>query len=461
MKRQNAQSSLWPWYDLCDALGLPQNDGPNVGGISFDSRQIQSGDLFVALPGDPGPRFKVAQRTDRDGHDFVEDAIQRGAVGALVHKPVDGNCPTLQVEDTIDGLWNLARYRRRQLTCPVVAVTGSSGKTTLKSFLAQALPAFSTKGSFNNYIGLPVSMAITPLDAKAVVYEIGTNHEGEIAALSQLAMPDIAVVLNVLPVHIGFFPGMDALTVEKFSIYQGLTNNGILVCSQTLSANQHVPKRIRIETFGFDQSATVQVKHISNSTYSFTYDENQVEVRVPGGGKHRAETMAATATVLRALNYPLSNLSNVSDSLPTGRGNIHDVNGAKIIDESYNANPASMEAALQSLLDMPAAGRRIAVLGQMNELGDEGVKYHTALAKLASRADIVFCVGELMEHLYHNLGHGRQKFFFENVDQDLLTSLTDLVQAGDTVLVKGSHSFFWEVNFIQHFVEALKRNDCN
>ena len=123
MKVKDSQSVLWAWNDLCVALSLSRTSGPDVGGITFDSRQIQPGDLFVALPGDPGPRFNVAQRTDRDGHDFVEDAIRRGAVGAIVHKPIAANFPMLQVENTIDGLWNLARYRRKQLSCPIVAVT--------------------------------------------------------------------------------------------------------------------------------------------------------------------------------------------------------------------------------------------------------------------------------------------------------------------------------------------------
>ena len=456
MKRQNAQSSLWPWYDLCDALGLPQNDGPNVGGISFDSRQIQSGDLFVALPGDPGPRFNVALRSDRDGHDFVEDAIRHGAVGALIHKPVDSNIPTLQVEDTIDGLWNLARYRRSQLSCPVVAVTGSSGKTTLKSFLSQALSAFATEGSFNNYIGLPLSIAVSPLDAGAVVYEIGTNHEGEIAPLSELAQPNVAVVLNVLPVHIGYFSNIDALTIEKFSICLGLTEDGTLVCSKKLSTSEYAPSNVKTVTFGFEETATLQVKHVLDSCYSFSVNENQVEASVPGGGKHRAETLAATAAVLEVLNLPVSNLQQVSGSLPKGRGDTHVVNGVRIIDESYNANPTSMQAALQGLLDLPLTGNRVAVLGQMNELGDGGVEYHTALASLVGRADVVFCVGELMLHLYKKLGSVREKYFFESVDQNLLGELTELVTPGDAVLIKGSHSYFWEANFVDRFIAEIR-----
>lgn len=455
MQRKGSERILWAWSELCDALKLPQSDGPNVLGICFDSRHVQPGDLFIALPGDPGPRFNVSQRTDRDGHDFVNDALQKGAVGALVHKCVGGNHPVLKVEDTIDGLWNLARYRRKQLRCPVVAVTGSSGKTTLKSFLSQALPAFSAEGSYNNHIGLPLSIAFTPRDADAVVYEIGTNHEGEIAPLSRLAQPNVAVVLNVLPVHIGYFPNIDALTIEKFSIYQGVSKNGTLVCLDTLSASEFAPRNVDIKTFGFESSATLRVQHTSGHCYSFSRSGVKVEVEVPGGGNHRAETLAATAAVLNVLNVPLTNLQNVAGTLPVGRGNTHMVNGVRIIDESYNANPTSMRAALQGLLDLPANGRRIAVLAQMNELGDEAVQYHTELVGLAGQTDIVFCVGDLMRHLYENLGSTANKHFFKTVNRDLMSRLTDVVNAGDVVMIKGSHSYFWEAQFVDQFIANI------
>ena len=458
MKRKDGQTILWTWSELCEALKLPLTDGPDFLGISFDSRQVQPGDLFVALPGDPGPRFNVSHRTNRDGHDFVEDALERGAVGALVHKSIQENCPVLKVEDTIDGLWNLARYRRNQLNCPIVAVTGSSGKTTLKSFLSQALPAFSTEGSYNNYIGLPLSIAVTPRDAEAAVYEIGTNHEGEIAPLSQLAQPNVAVVLNVLPVHIGYFPNIDALTVEKFSIYQGLTRSGTLVCSIDLSESEFVPKDIDIKTFGFDSSATLRVRHTSGHCYVFSRNGDKVEVEVPGGGKHRAETLAATASVLDVLDVSLTNLRQVTGTLPKGRGNTLIVNGVRVIDESYNANPTSMQAALQGLLDVPVAGRRIAVLAQMNELGDKAVEYHTDLAILASQSDIVLCVGDLMRHLYENLGPASTKRFFESVNEDLMKCLTGVVSAGDAVMIKGSHSFFWEAQFVDQFISKIETN---
>jgi UDP-N-acetylmuramoyl-tripeptide--D-alanyl-D-alanine ligase len=165
--------------------------------------------------------------------------------------------------------------------------------------------------------------------------------------------------------------------------------------------------------------------------------------------------MAATATVLDVLDVPLTNLQQVTDTLPKGRGNTHIVNGVRVIDESYNANPTSMQAALQNLLDAPVYGRRIAVLAQMNELGDKAVKYHSDLATLAGRSDIVLCVGDLMRHLYENLGPAITKRFFESVNEDLLKCLTGVVGAGDVVMIKGSHSYFWDAQFVEKFIAKI------
>ncbi|MEE8078082.1 MAG: Mur ligase family protein, partial [Pseudomonadales bacterium] len=175
---------LWRWTELCAALDLAIEDGPDISGISIDSRQIAAGDLFIALTGDPGTRFNPSQRSDRDGHDFIDAALENGAAGVLSHDALKRACPELKVADSLDALWALGAAARSRLDCPVVAITGSSGKTTTKSLLSAALDAFSTPGSLNNHLGVPISLARTPRDASAAVYEIGTNHPGEIAPLS-------------------------------------------------------------------------------------------------------------------------------------------------------------------------------------------------------------------------------------------------------------------------------------
>ena len=456
MNNKYSSETLWHWGDLCRALRIEQTLGPNVSGVQFDSRRVQPGDLFVALPGNPGPRFNVAERSARDGHEYVIDAIQNGAVGALIHKDVESTKPMLRVENTIDGLWDLARFRRAQLQCPVVAVTGSSGKTTLKSFLTQALKATSTKESFNNYIGLPLSVAVTPINADAAVYEIGTNHEGEIAPLSEVARPDIAVVLNVLPVHIGNFPSLEALTREKFSICHGLNSSSGFVCNIDLATHKLRPKVARTVTFGFGNEPDVQIAALDKDYFCFSCAGESINVKVPGGGRHRAETLGATGAVLHCLGRPLTELLRITADLPTGRGNTHEVNGVLVIDESYNSNPTSTREALLSLANRPVDGKKIAVLSQMNELGNSAVEYHTALAPYANEVDVVICVGALMESLYNKLDDRVESRFYETVCDELMQDLLRLATVHDVVLVKGSHSFFWENDFVNRFVRTLR-----
>ena len=199
------------------ALTGQEHRGPDVSGIKVDSRLIEPGDLFIALPGDPGPRFNPAYRSSVDGHDFIAAAARAGAVGAVVHRAVDPavHIPMLEVADTYDALWSLGAAGRARASCPVIGITGSSGKTTAKRFMAAALGGFAPPGSFNNHIGVPLSLANMPPQSAAGVFEIGTNHPGEILPLAQMVEPDLAVLLNVHTAHIENFPSWDALRDEK------------------------------------------------------------------------------------------------------------------------------------------------------------------------------------------------------------------------------------------------------
>ena len=177
------QSTLWSWSELCEALELDQSDGPEIQGVSIDSRTIEKDELFVALSGKARPEFNVLEDSGRDGHDYIAAAVRQGAGGVLVHRTHASTIPTLRCDDTLTGLWDLAHYRRNQIDGKVIAVTGSSGKTTLKSFLSQALECATSEGSLNNHIGVPLSIVRTPKRASQAVFEIGTNHPGEIAPL--------------------------------------------------------------------------------------------------------------------------------------------------------------------------------------------------------------------------------------------------------------------------------------
>ena len=304
---------LWRWPALCKALGLEPRPGPDISGICIDSRRIQADDLFIALPGDPGPRFKPSQRSDRDGHDFVESALANGAAGVLTHDKTKRACPELKVADTLDGLWAIGAAARARLRCPVVAITGSSGKTTTKNLLTAALGAFSTAGSLNNHLGVPLSLARTPQAAAAAVYEIGTNHPGEITPLAELVQPDVAVVLNVHPAHAEFFPDLAGLRTEKLSIYNGLDKSGVLVVEDAIDTIE-VSSLAACLTFGHSTAANVRLLDCADQQAHYQIAGQTHAAHVPGGGAHRALSLAAVLAVCKAFSRLERNDSAASDS---------------------------------------------------------------------------------------------------------------------------------------------------
>lgn len=439
--------SLWRWSELCAAVGAPITDGPDVDGIAIDSRALTGGEVFVALPGDPGPRFHVSQRSGRDGHDYVGAAFKAGAAGALVHRDVLDGMPCILVDDTIDALWNLARAARERLSGRVIAVTGSSGKTTVKSFMAQALEAFSTPGSLNNHLGVPLSLARTPTDTRFAVYEIGTSHPGEIAPLARLASPDVAVVLNVHPAHIEHFADIGALKREKLSIADGLRVGGTLVCLDTLDPDPGaLGPGVRVLTFGVGPHADVRLMSSAGGVAAVSTPVGRVETKIPGGGEHRALALAAVAAAMVALGEDPARISRVgADAVPAGRGNRVRVGAITLIDDSYNANPASMAAALRAL--GTESGRTIAVLGEMFELGDDGERLHAGMADACSAIDRVVCVGEAMRALYDRLPSDQRLASFDSPDDMDTDVIVDALQPGDVLLLKGSNRVFWSRDF--------------
>ena len=430
-------------------------------GIAIDSRLTEPGDLFVALPGDPGPRFQATSRSDRDGHDFVPYAVENGAVAVLVHRDVnthrgaaDPGVAQLRVADTLDGLWALGRAGRARVNGPVVAVTGSSGKTTFKTFAAAALDAFATSGSLNNHIGVPLSLARTPRESTAAVYEIGTNHPGEIEPLSRLARPDVAVLLNVHPAHIENFGSLDAIRKEKTTIALGLEPGGTFVHPSGLDG----PATHRSVSFGMDTTADLQLVRSAGTVAELRTPAGRFECAVPGGGEHRAMSVCALAAVLVALDLPLDRLHRlVDEAVPRGRGNRATVQEITVIDESYNANPASMAATLDAFAAEP--GRRIAILGDMLELGEDAPRYHADLAPHCGSIDGVFCVGERIRVLYDALPPGQRLGFARQPDAAFVDLCTTTLRPGDSVLVKGSNGIFWANGFVDALMAALDRPD--
>ncbi|MFW6094650.1 MAG: UDP-N-acetylmuramoyl-tripeptide--D-alanyl-D-alanine ligase [Pseudomonadota bacterium] len=449
-------SALWRWPELCQALGLAPQAGPDITGISIDSRTIRPGELFFALPGDPGPRFNPGHRSDLDGHDFIDAALANGAAGVVAHDGRPREAPQLQVGDTLEALWHLGAAARARLRGPVVAVTGSSGKTTAKGFLARALGAFATGGSLNNHLGVPLSLALTPRDASAAVYELGTNHPGEIAPLARLARPHVAVVLNVHPAHRANFVDMAALLGEKLSIHEGLEPGGALVLEASLDVRcLSLREGVRVCRFGNAAEATVALLERGGDHARYRLPTGEVRARVPGGGAHRAATLAAVLCVLHSLGRDLEPALALPDELvPAGRGRAVAAGGITVLDDSYNANPESMRAALASLSGRQGR-RRFALLGEMLELGEQSARFHRQLAEAAGELDGVFGVGAGMEPLMAALPEAKALDWRPEADAALIDRIAATLGPGDLLLVKGSNRVFWSRDFVRRLVAQL------
>lgn len=465
------KSPLWTAEALNRALqpAHPCVSDP-VAGVQIDSRQVSAGDLFFALPGDPGARFTVTDRSDRDGHDYVARALASGAAGAVVSRLQEGVPLDRQwlVPDTLDALWDLARARRGALTGPVVAVTGSSGKTTAKGYLAAATGWAATQGSLNNHLGVPLSLIRTPADAAGGVYEVGMNHPGEIAPLSLLVQPDLALVLNVQNAHAEAFSDPDGIRQEKLSICRGLKAGGTLVVHDQVSTDG-VPAENRIVRFGESPGADVCLQQSAGDQARYQVGAQTLDAFVPGGGRHRALTLAAVLATMQVLGLDLAPALQLSPALvPRGRGNRLLAAGVEIIDDSYNANPGSMLASLEALAAESATGtgRYFALLGEMLELGDASADAHARLAQPLRAFDGAWLVGGAMAQLAQTDANERSVDapggwwpVSERPDPALISNLVSTLKSGDKLLIKGSNRVFWQSGFVAELTLALEGSD--
>jgi UDP-N-acetylmuramoyl-tripeptide--D-alanyl-D-alanine ligase len=434
--------SLWDAQELAIASGS-RGAGFAVDGISIDTRTLRPGDLFVAL-------------TDaRDGHDFVADAFAKGAAGALVSKPVAGFENLLVVDDTLAALTRLGEFSRARSTAKIVAVTGSVGKTTTKEMLRRALSAFghvhAAAASFNNHIGVPLTLARMPRDADFAVLEIGMNHPGEIAPLSHLARPHVAIITAVERAHIGHMGSVEAIAAEKADVFRGLTAGGMAILPRDSAFLQKlgaaVPAGAARITFGARDLAEARLIEAESDADGCAVlgriDGKVTRVRLNAPGTHMAMNAMAVLAACHALGLDVEKAAAALDGfepLP-GRGARREVavadGVALLLDESYNASGAAMRAAFAVLALQP--GRRVAVLGDMLELGDEAEDEHLDLrAQLLEAADIVFTAGAMMGLLFDTLPPAKQGAHAGDA-----AALAPLVRAalrpGDAVLVKGSY----------------------
>ncbi len=463
-------NALWTWSELEQACRLPfSGEKTGLTGISIDSRSVVSGDLFIALSGDPGPRFKSSGSQGLDGHDFILSALQNGASGLMVSKPIE--LPTdmavkrLLVSDTLDGLWQVGAAGRARMRGKVVAITGSSGKTTLRQWVQEILSTQATThasvGSFNNHWGVPLSLARMPPQSAYGIFEVGMNHPGEISPLAKLVKPNVAVVLNVLPAHIGQFESLDHIKKEKLSIADGLGPEGILVLPDDLvpgSAENH-----RIVSFGFGNNASVRGRILdagegqSATTVEATIDKQSYTYVLDGKGEHRVLTSLAALAIVYALGADVHAAANSLRVIttPKGRGNQVRLGNTVLVDDSYNANPVSMAYALQSL-QASSAGTKIAVLGEMFELGDGSADAHLAIQAQCSGLSRVLTVGEGFNVWQANVLPRGVWQHYDSAEDIPIDQLVSGIDSQTELLVKGSNKVFWVNGFVGRLEKMLR-----
>ena len=448
---------LWTGPELSTLWGVSCDLALRCTGISLDSRLLSPGDLFFALQGQD-PRFHGASSQGRDGQRFAAHALEQGAAAVVVRESLGAGDREIVVPDPFDALWTLARGARHRCSGPVFALTGSSGKTTAKALLTAALQAHfgadavhATEGSLNNHLGVPLSLARLPRGAAAAVFELGMNRPGEIAPLSQLVAPTVALVLNVLPVHLEGLGSLAAIAEEKLSIAAGLGPEGVLVCPK-----DRAPERQRVVTF--------EDRRGRGTSADFTRDDAGVLQGLsagidlkPLGAEHRQRSATAILACLHAAGLPLSAAVPAMAAVPApkGRGSRLEAGGCVLIDESYNANPESLRLALRDLRATSGPGPKLALLADMLELGAEAPAYHAALEAPLSGLDGVFLLGPLMKPLAERLGPKCWGWWPSTEALDLAPILNAL-SPGAQLLVKGSNRFFWQARTVDRLRDALE-----
>ena len=443
---------LWQWPDLLAATE-GQSDGVpalHINGFSIDTRSLAPGDVFVAL------------KDTRDGHEFVPAAFEAGAVAAIVAQSYAHAGPggvLLRVEDPLRALESVGRAARARSNARVVAVTGSVGKTGTKEMLRQSLgpagPTHAAEKSYNNHWGVPLSLARMPPSATFAVFEIGMNHPGEITPLAELVRPHVAVITTIEPVHIAHFGSLEAIAEAKAEVFSGLVPGGTAVIPRDSPHYPLLHHRARavgaqILTFGYHEEADFRALQVDlgprSSSLIAGHGSQRFPYRVGAPGEHYVKNSLAVLATLVAVGADamrcLPALARVT--APAGRGAraLLDAPGGQIllIDESYNANPASVRAALATMASTlrEEFARRVAVLGDMLELGEASADLHRGLKEAIDAAgiDLVVACGPMMRLLLDDLAPERRAW--APTSAELEPVLLGVVQAGDVVMVKGS-----------------------
>ena len=446
--------ALWQVSEVCDAMSIAASKVPEgpINGISIDSRTVAGDDLFFAIEGDL-----------LDGHDYVAAALEHGARAAVVSKPVEGvgEEKLLQVADTLKALNSLGKAARARSCAKIIAITGSVGKTGTKEALRLALetcgPTHAAVASFNNHWGVPLSLARCPVHSDFAIFEIGMNHADEITPLVEMVRPHIVIITTVAPVHLQFFNSLADIAKAKAEIFNGLEPGGAAVLNRDNSFYEYLAQAAlqagaaKIISFGEHADADVRLLECKleedRSSVSVDLMGRTFTYRIGAPGKHLVlNSLSVLAAVWQAggdVCVAAAALNNWTAAAGRGARHILKVKGktAVLIDEVFNANPASMRAAIATLARAipEGKGRRIAVVGDMLELGEASIQAHRDLLEplLDANVDQIFAVGPDMKNLYDGVpdelkgGYGLSAHKLEK-------NLVSAIQPGDVVMIKGS-----------------------
>ena len=426
-------------------------------GVSIDTRALQPGDLFVAL------------KDVRDGHDFVAQALEKGAAAALVSRIPEGvpaDAPLLIVPDVLRGVEDLGCAGRARMRGKVIAITGSVGKTSTKEMARIALAGqgriHAAEASYNNHWGVPLTLARMPADTDFAIIEIGMNHPGEIAPLARMARPHVALITTVAAAHLEAFGAIDGIAREKGAIFQGLEPVGTAIIPEELPVTQILrdcADAAGAIVLGFGRHGMAQLVQAKPEDGSLKcrarITGETVDFTLQTTGAHFALNAVGVLAALSAAGADLRQAArHLADwQPPKGRGAVEQLSDLRLIDDAFNANPASLAAGLATLAGLQG-GRRVAILGDMLELGADEIALHRAVADdpAMAQVDLVHSAGSLMRHLHDALPAARRGEWAETA-AELAARAADLVAPGDIVLVKGSKS-----SKISAVVDALRKS---
>ena len=427
---------------------LSSGDGTAViNKVSTDSRTIKPGELFVALRGE-----------NFEGHDFVAASAKAGGTGALVDLQWVGNVPNnfalLRATDTLQAYQTLAANYRRSLAMKVLAITGSNGKTSTKDFaaavLARRFRVTKTEGNFNNHVGLPRTILEATSEDEVAVWEIGMNHPGEIAALSKIAAADAAIITNIGVAHIEFMGSREAIALEKGALAEAIEPQGTVVLNADDPFTEGIAARTRAKvvlagTTGGAVRAIEIRQSAEGSEFTIVEGAHRCRAQLPVAGLHMVQNALLAVAAGRAFGLSIEECAAglAAAPLTKARLQIKEINGVQFLDDSYNANPDSMKAALRTLVELDTEGKRIAVLGEMRELGAESERGHREVGETAATLGVnqLITIGDTAELIAEGARTaGLDKVSSVRSTADAAKLLGEIAEPGDLVLIKGSRA---------------------